>query len=1037
MPNNGINRTESLSNSAGSAALAALRLHQNSTPQQTKPPQPPKIGRNNSLSQRSNSLKTYTYHPKGSYTPGQAAIPNARRFSSLNSNSNNHLQDIQNNYLRPPKKISSNRHSSLNSNNSRNSNLYQEQDHFEDEDDGETIITTQTTKVVDSQGRVQSITTKTIKTLPDGSNIIETTTKNISRSNSLRNNSLRTNSFRNNSLTSSPQDYNLHKIDEDLQDFEYNYELDNELPLNHPDHLELNRDDVNLSVDSNNNSNISSNATPQLHSPLNSPKISTANLQTSPNLGSSSLNASPKLNSNTQISPDKKDKPLKSILKSPKPVEGGDDIEIGSIHSSPNHPYKTIGNPLSDPPKFKVPQIPKKTSPVRERDITSNASATSASSIKFSDNVETIPIYHYEKPQVSNQELYDKAMKVAMQKVYGAKKDETTLAPSPEIESVPRKVVDKKDKQDKKLQVLGHSGVNDNYIYENHHKDFKIHSMRDDKDSKASSRKERAKLEKKQRKDYEKQLKEDEKRRKEEEKRKLNETKNKKKSPIRGLFSRRKKDDETVSINHSLSDGVLDGSPRRQVSDNANDSIVGELDEVPVVHKNGNSKVVESEEVIYEKVDPLDEAVGEVALEAATAVTTDQPQDSDEVLNKRYSEVPSMPTPQIRQEQTFDSPQAFIRPRPLPRGDLESLPSPNLMTNFESQPLDAKDDGVKDSTVIKKSSSEFKQPDILTGQTSKSNISKPEVSPIIIGNSPQFESFEKNTEIPRPLLNDISTDVDTDLDEYEDVLGSPGSVSRKVSRSNSVKSPKEIVVEEESRVPVEQPIVEESNGDDGDGDDDTILNKEDKNVHTFANFNNDIIGTKEPQTLSDLIKLGRTEDTDDSFQPPNAYDSDSDVSSKFSADLSAAIRRISDYPNEDGEHGVEDDWDNENIHNENREAFVIDEPLTVSDKNVKIYEPVGQTTNQDVEASSAFASPTEGTFPKKNDSAPLTESSDDRSPQPSRSTLATNDKGVNNDIPGVVVDKHGVFTNKPKKAKKSFGKKILKLFVNSYEQNQK
>lgn len=1024
--------------------MAALRLHQNSTPQQTKPPQPPKIGRTNSLNQRANSLKTYTYHPKGSYTPGQATIPNSRRFSSLNSNSNNHLQDIQNNYLRPPKKIT-NRHSSLNSNNSRNSNIYHdEQPH--DEEDGETIITTQTTKVVDSQGRVQSITTKTIKTLPDGSNIIETTTKNISRSNSLRNNSLRTNSFRNNSMTSSPQDYNLHKIDEDLQDFEYNYELDNELPLNHPDLLELNRENVNLSVDTN-NSNPSSNVTPQLHSPLNSPKISTTNFQSSPKLNSSpqlttspKLNASPQLNATSQLngvqtSPaGKKDKPLKSILKSPKPVEAGDDIDIDSIHSSPNHPYKTIGNPLSDPPKFKVPQMPKKTSPVREKDITSNASATSGSSIKFNDNVETIPIYEYEKPKVSNQELYDKAMKVAMEKVYGSKKDEP-LAPSPEIKSVPQKIVDKKDKQDKKLQVLGHSGINDNYIYENHHKDFKIHSMRDDKDSKAPSRKERAKLEKKQRKDYEKQMKEDEKRRKEEEKRKLSESKSKKKSPIRGLFSRKKKDDEATSINHSFSDGVLDGSPRGYVNNNANanDNIIDDFNDKAATLEE-SPKTLATEEVLYEKVDPLAEAVEDVALVAATAVTTSQPLQQETVTNKRYSEVPSMPTPQIKQEQTFDSPQAFIRPRPLPRGDLESLPSPNLSDKFETP--DQSPRVMKDVSVARKSSAEFKQPGILTSQTSKSNISKPEVSPIIIGNG-KFDSIEaKDKEIPRPLLNDISTDGETDLDEYEDVLGSPGSGSgsRRVSRNNSVKSPKE-VVEEDSHLPLEQPIVEESNGDDVDGDDDTILNKDDKNIHTFANFNNDMVGTKEPQTLSDLIKLGRMEDTDDSFQPPNAYDSDSDASSKFSADLSAAIRRISDYPNEDGQLEVDDDNESEIHRNENREAFVIDEPLTLTDKNVKIYEPINQDNG--LEASSAFASPTEENFTKKNDSAPLTESSDDRSPQPSRSTLATNDKGLNNEIPGVVVDKHGVFTNKPRKAKKSFGKKILKLFVNSYDQDQR
>lgn len=100
IPNNGIDRNASITNSAGSAALAALRLHQNSQPlQQTSANRSNSlrtnslsaVNRANSLSNRStsnraNSLRTYSYHPKGSYTPGQATIPNARRFSSLNSN---------------------------------------------------------------------------------------------------------------------------------------------------------------------------------------------------------------------------------------------------------------------------------------------------------------------------------------------------------------------------------------------------------------------------------------------------------------------------------------------------------------------------------------------------------------------------------------------------------------------------------------------------------------------------------------------------------------------------------------------------------------------------------------------------------------------------------------------------------------------------------------------------------------------------------------------------------------------------------------
>lgn len=86
------------------------------------------------------------------------------------------------------------------------------------------VVTTKTTKVVDHLGRTRSITTETIRTMPDGLNVIETTTRNISRPTlqvssrgNLRSN-LRSNS-RSNSLAGT---YNLDKIDE-LHDFEYTY----------------------------------------------------------------------------------------------------------------------------------------------------------------------------------------------------------------------------------------------------------------------------------------------------------------------------------------------------------------------------------------------------------------------------------------------------------------------------------------------------------------------------------------------------------------------------------------------------------------------------------------------------------------------------------------------------------------------------------------------------------------------------------------------------------------------------------------------
>ncbi|EDK47270.1 hypothetical protein LELG_05451 [Lodderomyces elongisporus NRRL YB-4239] len=115
----------------------------------------------------------------------------------------------------------------------------EEQDNDEEEEEEEEfVVTTTTTKVVDAHGRVQSITTKTIKTFPDGSNIVETSTKNISRSNS-RNNSLSSANYRNNSLTQIP--ISLSKIDEDLQNFDYDYQVDE--PESRGNALKLNTDE--------------------------------------------------------------------------------------------------------------------------------------------------------------------------------------------------------------------------------------------------------------------------------------------------------------------------------------------------------------------------------------------------------------------------------------------------------------------------------------------------------------------------------------------------------------------------------------------------------------------------------------------------------------------------------------------------------------------------------------------------------------------------------------------------------------------------
>lgn len=255
LPNNGLDRNDSLSNGAGLAALAALRMH---SPQTQPPPQrQSQYARSNSLTSpaasrqpvrtnslslgngRANSLRTYVYTPKASYVAGQPTqvpLPQRQpqpqpRLNSLNSNSS------------APARRNSLRTNSLNSQSSLRRQLHQPQQQpsthqkfasdtlFEEEDDDDivgVVTTTKTTKVVDAQGRTQSITTETIKTLPDGSNIIETRTKNISRSNSLNamnngNNNNNGNNRASSLLSNQAGGYNLNKIDEHLHDFDYSY----------------------------------------------------------------------------------------------------------------------------------------------------------------------------------------------------------------------------------------------------------------------------------------------------------------------------------------------------------------------------------------------------------------------------------------------------------------------------------------------------------------------------------------------------------------------------------------------------------------------------------------------------------------------------------------------------------------------------------------------------------------------------------------------------------------------------------------------
>ena len=528
LPNNGHSRSQSLSNGAGQAALAALRIHQQQ-PQQPQSPQqaPQKRTPMTSNIKRSNSLQTYTYHPKGSYIPGQATInnPNAPRHSSLTS---------RNSYQAPKR---------LNSLNSQNSNRrtyvpqYTETEELEEE---ETIITTKTTKVVDSLGRTQSITTKTIKTLPDGSNIIETTTKNISRSNS-RTNSL-TSGRASSMVSNGNANINLTRIEEDLQDFDYNYELDNE-------HVrDVNHHNLKLNVHEDGNA---------MGSPIKELRVlkpATDRVNSITSLEHFNPIAS------TDSSPQK---PLRSILKNTQRPKFEDD-ETAEKDSTDRlqHPYKNLSTKLDKPPSIKPPTIPLNDSTsshtvknslknqlvpnlalpksIHHDDVSSNFSGASQNSIKFDERVETFPIYSHERissslrqaptplPKVvamkdpkTDPDFYAAAMKAAYKKVYGDRIPEQVSSPvlaSPKkTDIIPSSaedpklpiyedltgLVEHKVKREKNSEQP--QGIESDFRYENHHRDFVKHSLRD-QIPKSTSRKDRSKQESKAIKETEKNI---------------------------------------------------------------------------------------------------------------------------------------------------------------------------------------------------------------------------------------------------------------------------------------------------------------------------------------------------------------------------------------------------------------------------------------------------------------------------------------------------------------------------------------------------
>lgn len=416
-------------------------------------------------------------------------------------------------------------------------------EHEEYNDDGsQGYITTKTTKVLDASGRTRSITTETIRTLPDGSNVHETTTRDLSRPTS-RNNSLRTGS-----LLAGPQNanYNLDKIDEDLHDFDYNY-LDHE-PGHQNEHLQ-HPPTLNAG-----NHRAPQNAHSKL-APAFEPGQYQQNEhehQAQPSAGNHPYAelrpqqpyAEERLSSLSSTSSQRR---LKSILKN-------------------NQDGSKVNSPTSVDHQFRQNQ---NTSPAEElRDFAahkfaspgtkpSGGSITSGgNSIKFLETVETIPHTPRDvgnghsiqlrlpktepvkepKGKPTDLELYENAMKVAMAKVYGNKQNEanslSTPPQSPTVQQTGN--VGSVSSNENRPE----DGINPNYTYKNHHREFAIHSLRDGGSHTPSTRKERAKEEKRLQKEEEKRQAE---LNKAVEKERKKEEKKKDKKPFAGLFSSKKK----------------------------------------------------------------------------------------------------------------------------------------------------------------------------------------------------------------------------------------------------------------------------------------------------------------------------------------------------------------------------------------------------------------------------------------------------------------------------------------------------------------
>lgn len=408
------------------------------------------------------------YNPKPSYTVGQPAdLHLTRRHSSLTNRYSSGLAYGHAN-VKPkpaPRDIYSPDVTS----------------DYDENYDGDVTITTKTTKVMDPLGRTQSITVETIKTFPDGSTVTNTTAKNISRGGS------RVNSLRNNSMLSNGANgYSLTKIDEDLHDFEYNYELDHQNNLHSvPDGSGLDHNRNNLLMLNHNQ-----------YEPPSTDALRKDDLQYHSDT-SSNTNGIGGLHGSDP------NKPLRSILKKKNTVKPEENTTTHAVTpddpmESPRHPYAMFSgknsnegtsenlSPVIDQNKTFTPlKSPESTyrkptsiaSPQsRYEDIVSSHSMNSVpNSIKFKDRVETIP---YDEPETPNKEendrlLYERALKVANERVYGNK--DVANASDNASKSLNRK----RSQKQRKVEQIENQGLSGEYKYENHHKGFVGLSLRD------------------------------------------------------------------------------------------------------------------------------------------------------------------------------------------------------------------------------------------------------------------------------------------------------------------------------------------------------------------------------------------------------------------------------------------------------------------------------------------------------------------------------------------------------------------------------